>query len=106
MGKGDKKSKRGKINIGSYGVRRQKKKTKPFVAEKAVVEIPVVKEKVAVKKQEVAEVQAVVVEEKVKKVKKVAEPKAEITEEKPKAKKTTKKVKEDSDQKELFTEEK
>lgn len=28
MGKGDRKTKRGKINIGSYGVRRPKKKKK------------------------------------------------------------------------------
>jgi len=31
MGKGDKKSKRGKITIGSYGVRRPRKKKKPIV---------------------------------------------------------------------------
>jgi len=29
MGKGDKKSKRGKISIGSFGVTRPRKKTKP-----------------------------------------------------------------------------
>lgn len=29
MGKGDKKSKRGKINSGTYGVRRTRKKKKP-----------------------------------------------------------------------------
>jgi 30S ribosomal protein S31 len=35
MGKGDKKSKRGKIVNGSYGVRRRKKKvTKPVVKKK------------------------------------------------------------------------
>lgn len=32
MGKGDKKSKRGKITIGSYGVRRPRKKNKPVAA--------------------------------------------------------------------------
>ena len=30
MGKGDKKTKRGKITMGSYGVRRPRKKTKAF----------------------------------------------------------------------------
>ncbi len=33
MGKGDQKSKRGKITNGSYGVRRLKKSAKPVVAE-------------------------------------------------------------------------
>lgn len=32
MGKGDKKTKRGKIAIGSYGVRRPRKKTKTYNA--------------------------------------------------------------------------
>jgi len=32
MGKGDKKSKRGKINNGSYGKRRLRKASKPTVA--------------------------------------------------------------------------
>lgn len=32
MGKGDKKSKRGKINSGTYGVRRMRKKTKSAAA--------------------------------------------------------------------------
>ena len=32
MGKGDKKSRRGKINSGSYGKRRPKKASKSFVA--------------------------------------------------------------------------
>jgi 30S ribosomal protein S31 len=32
MGKGDKKSKRGKINNGSYGKRRQRKASKPVAA--------------------------------------------------------------------------
>jgi len=31
MGKGDQKSKRGKIIIGSYGVRRRRKETKKFI---------------------------------------------------------------------------
>ena len=34
MGKGDKKTRRGKINMGTYGVRRPKKKTKIQVAPK------------------------------------------------------------------------
>ena len=34
MGKGDKKTKRGKIIMGTYGVRRPRKKTKPFVVVK------------------------------------------------------------------------
>jgi len=45
MGKGDIKSKRGKISAGSYGVRRQKKKVAAYVA-------PVKKEKVATKPTE------------------------------------------------------
>ena len=32
MGKGDKKSKRGKISKGSYGVRRPRKKAKSYIA--------------------------------------------------------------------------
>jgi len=39
MGKGDKKTKRGKIISGSYGVRRPKKAVKPSV-EKIVIEKP------------------------------------------------------------------
>lgn len=34
MGKGDKRSKRGKINIGSYGKTRPKKKNRPAAAKK------------------------------------------------------------------------
>ncbi len=45
MGKGDKKSRRGKITIGSYGVRRPKRKSAPFKASEA----PVIAEPVAVK---------------------------------------------------------
>ncbi len=37
MGKGDKKSKRGKIHNGSYGVRRPKIKKKPSVETKISV---------------------------------------------------------------------
>jgi ribosomal small subunit protein bTHX len=35
MGKGDKKSRRGKINSGSYGKRRPKKASKSFATEKS-----------------------------------------------------------------------
>jgi ribosomal small subunit protein bTHX len=74
MGKGDKKTKRGKITIGSYGVKRKRKKDRKFVAPK-VAEKPKVK-----------------VEEEEKPVKKAA-PKAEATKKpaakKPAAKKTT-----------------
>lgn len=39
MGKGDKKSKRGKINNGTYGVRRKRKlKRKPTINEKINIE--------------------------------------------------------------------
>ena len=48
MGKGDKKTKRGKIIKGSYGVRRPKKKN----INKAVVEEVFKKKKVAVKAEE------------------------------------------------------
>ena len=34
MGKGDKKTRRGKISMGTFGVRRPRKKTKPFVVVK------------------------------------------------------------------------
>ena len=67
MGKGDKKTKRGKIIMGSYGVRRSKKSKKGFVPDltakepKAKVEKPVTedapkeKKKPAVAKKVVAE---------------------------------------------------
>lgn len=74
MGKGDKKTKRGKITIGSYGVKRKRKKDRKFVAPK-VAEKPKVK-----------------IEEEEKPVKK-AVPKAEAAKKpaakKPAAKKTT-----------------
>lgn len=44
MGKGDKKTKRGKITIGSYGVRRPRKKAKTIV--KPVKKAKVTKAKV------------------------------------------------------------
>ena len=46
MGKGDKKSRRGKIIIGSTGVRRPKNKKKAVVAVEAVVKVKKVAEKV------------------------------------------------------------
>jgi 30S ribosomal protein S31 len=59
MGKGDLKSKRGKIVNGSFGVRRRRKKTTKEVHAAAVLKTPVkeevkVKEKAAVKKKEKA----------------------------------------------------
>lgn len=38
MGKGDKKSRRGKISNGSYGVRRQKIKKRPTTLEKISID--------------------------------------------------------------------
>jgi 30S ribosomal protein S31 len=38
MGKGDKKTRRGKINSGSYGVRRPKIKKRPTTVEKISVD--------------------------------------------------------------------
>ena len=49
MGKGDKKTKRGKISRGSYGVRRPRKKSKPIV----IASKP--KKKAVAPKKEVAE---------------------------------------------------
>ncbi|HNW88988.1 MAG TPA: 30S ribosomal protein THX [Bacteroidales bacterium] len=112
MGKGDKKSRKGKIWIGSYGVRRPKNKKKPYVAqpevkeitknvkaEEVIVQQPVVDEKIKKAKKETApksiETEAVV--PKVKKIPaKKSEPKkesidADLPTEKPKAKKSTKK---------------
>lgn len=34
MGKGDKKTRRGKISLGTFGVRRPRKKAKPIIVEK------------------------------------------------------------------------
>lgn len=91
MGKGDKKTKRGKITIGSHGVRRPKKKVK-FSKPAGDTKVEKKPKKVAVA-PEVLDAEAA----KPKKVKKVAEP-----EEKPKAKKVTKKETETGD---LFPEE-
>jgi ribosomal small subunit protein bTHX len=49
MGKGDKKSKKGKIAIGSYGRRRKRKKKSAIPIQSATVKAPV--EKVATKKE-------------------------------------------------------
>jgi 30S ribosomal protein S31 len=49
MGKGDKKSKRGKITIGSYGVRRKRKTSKTRVRKVEVVVADVTEKPVAKK---------------------------------------------------------
>ena len=85
MGKGDKKSRRGKIIIGSTGVRRPKNKKKAVVAVEAVVKVKKVAEKAKAEpkaKAKVAEPVVViapeVTEAPVKAVKKaVAKPKVE-----------------------------
>lgn len=46
MGKGDKKSKRGKIILGTYGVRRKKKAKKIEIIPAAKAKAPVIEEKV------------------------------------------------------------
>jgi 30S ribosomal protein S31 len=84
MGKGDKKSKRGKIWNGSYGVTRPRKKTKPAV----VITDKPAKKKPAAPKEEKPKTEKVKVEKPKAEKPKVEKPKAE----KPKAeKKTTKK---------------
>lgn len=50
MGKGDKKSKRGKIILGTYGVRRSKKAKKTEIIVAAKAKAPVIEEKVMVEK--------------------------------------------------------
>lgn len=45
MGKGDQKSKRGKINAGSYGKRRPRKSSKPAVVAEQVVKAAAKEEK-------------------------------------------------------------
>jgi ribosomal small subunit protein bTHX len=113
MGKGDKKTKRGKIIIGSTGVRRprKKKRYKPVIVQKAepkAKEIPEVKPVELV--PEIAPVTEQVEEKAPKKaaVKKAAPKKqAEKAEEdapKPKAAKTKKKVTKPAE--DLFTEKK
>jgi ribosomal small subunit protein bTHX len=73
MGKGDKKSRRGKIIIGTYGVRRPKRQKNAFVPEQKPT-----KEKAEETKTEIAEV---VVEKKKPAIKKSVK---EIKEETPK----------------------
>jgi len=80
MGKGDKKSRRGKIWIGSHGVTRPRKKANAFVV-KPKVEVKVKNEKPVLAEVAIAEVEEV-------KVKKAAAPKAKKAETaEPKAKK-------------------
>ncbi len=95
MGKGDKKSKRGKIIIGSYGVRRASRKRKASSlaatrAEKQPVEIAVIAgEPVDIP---VAAVEPLKAEEKKVTRKTTARKAAEGDSEKPKASKTKKKT--------------
>lgn len=92
MGKGDKKSKRGKIIIGSYGVSRAKRKKKAVTLTQSVAPSKEKKEKPAkVVKEEPVEITEVVTE--VVEVKEM--PVAEVAEApaKKKATKTTKKAK-------------
>ncbi len=51
MGKGDKKTKRGKINIGSYGVTRPRKKKKSVSTPVEKKEKPAKKEAAAIKEE-------------------------------------------------------
>lgn len=78
MGKGDKKSRRGKIHIGSHGARRPRKRVKTYVAPPAGL-----KEKPAPKAAKPVEVVVETVAEEVAEVKKTA-------------RKTTKKAKEET----------
>lgn len=95
MGKGDKKSKRGKIVIGSFGVRRSKKKKKTVPAVKNLAE-PKPKKSAPEKVTAVPEplVDAHVAEEAAKKsaAKKATKKVAEGGEEKPKTPKAKKKA--------------
>ena len=98
MGKGDKKSKRGKIIIGSYGVRRARNKKKALlpVVEKKIVEKPKksAKTEVVETPEQVAEVVVQPIVEVKKPVKKAAAKKTtegETEAPKPKAAKPKKK---------------
>jgi len=64
MGKGDKKSKRGKITIGSYGVRRSRKK-RPSLPVPVITAKPEEKKKVPAKKPAKAPVEFPVAEKEV-----------------------------------------
>ena len=87
MGKGDKKTKRGKIVIGSYGVRRAKKSKIASMKTKAPVISPIVKDK-KIKAHETV-VHEVVVEEPVTVIHEITD---EVTITKEKSKKTAKKT--------------
>ncbi len=98
MGKGDKKSRRGKIILGSFGVRRPRKKAyKPEIKPekiKKVVEHKVVKAEKAVNEVAVTREKTDVKAPKTVKVKKeVKEPKIEIAEKSPKEAKPKKEKK-------------
>lgn len=88
MGKGDKKSRRGKIILGSYGVRRRKNNKKIKVVEPS----PIAKVKAVVKPEatKIKEVKAEIGSE----IQKVKEAKAETKPEKAKAE--TKKIEADT----------
>ncbi len=86
MGKGDKKSKRGKIVIGSFGIRRPRKKSYvPVKVDIAQVEAKPVKEKTTV--NEVKESAETAVMKQPKPVKEKKEPKTEKSEKVAKPKK-------------------
>ena len=126
MGKGDKKSRRGKIWIGSYGVRRSARSKNPVIVAKPKADKPIKTPKkaettpeeivMAPEVQEAVTVEVVQEEKKAKKVKKTEgetekkkkAPKAEGAEgeeEKPKAKKApAKKAKEEKEGQDLFSE--
>lgn len=89
MGKGDKKSKRGKIISGTYGVRRPKKGTKPNIVVEKPEKVKKTPAKVAVSEEKKPETKAPVVKKPAAKkaaAKKPAEKKT--TAKKPAAKKT------------------
>jgi ribosomal small subunit protein bTHX len=89
MGKGDKKSKRGKIVIGSFGIRRPRKKSyTPVKVDNAQVEAKAVQEKSAVSEVKDSDENAVIKQSKPVKEKK--EPKAEKSEKVAKPKKEQK----------------
>jgi len=93
MGKGDKKTRRGKIIIGSFGVRRARKKKKGVVPPALPKEIKI-KAKAVEEPVKAVAVEAVVEEKKAPKkaaVKKTAE-KTEEAESKPKAPRAKKKA--------------
>ncbi len=75
MGKGDKKTRRGKIILGTYGVRRRRKKeNKPEIKQVVVVKGKEPKDKKPLKeKKEVPEVKEIIEVKEVKEVKPVRE---------------------------------